>query len=79
MKVSCVLRRSVGDRQPDAEGSTSSLSALNFDAAAVRLNDGLGLKHADAKAFLLRRFEWLEQGSLHEVRSHAAAVVTDAQ
>src|SRR5207302_5883953 len=56
-----------------------TLLAFHPDAAAVSLDDHLGLKHADAEAFFLGALKRAEQGVLQESRAHSAAVVHDSE
>src|SRR5215471_10080426 len=56
-----------------------TLLAFHLDTAAVRLDDHLGLKHADAEPFLLGALKRVEQGVLQESHAHSAAVVPDSE
>src|SRR5215469_6571116 len=59
--------------------SALTLLAFHLDTAAVRLDDHLGLKHADAEPFLLCALKRAEQGVLQKSRAHSAAVVPDCE
>ena len=58
------------NRQKDAEGGAFARFALDFNPAAMRLDDGFALKHADADAFFgkitpamlaaARRLRWVQ-------------------
>src|SRR5262249_53856114 len=41
----------------------------------MSLNDGPGVKHADADPLLFGRPEWPKEGLLQKVRAHAASVI----
>src|SRR5579859_723297 len=71
---SCVL-----DRKAHPKRTALTLFAFHADAAVVRLDDHLGLKHANTKPFFFGALKRPEQGVLHESCAHSAAVVHDSE
>src|SRR5687768_5478468 len=69
----------MADRKTDLERGALADFTLDLHAPPVRAHDCLGLKEADAEAFLLGALKWAEEGSADERLTHAAAVICDRQ
>src|SRR5690349_13007801 len=67
------------DRKAHLKRAALTLLGFHPDAAAVRLDDHLALKHANAQPFFLGALKRAEQGVFNESRAHSAAIVHDSE
>ena len=77
--VACRPRINYPQRQRQAEPRPFAWFTFDLDIAAMRLDDHLGLKHADSQSLLLCRLKRAEQGISQEIGTHSATVVGDGK